>query len=69
MMSATTQRLIRDVFAELTREDPGDLRDMSLRLADAVSFLHVRLGIPKRTRLKADSSQYRRRAVRGPQRP
>ena len=35
------ERLIRDVFAELSKEEPEGLRYAALRLDDGVSFLHV----------------------------
>ena len=35
------ERLIRDVFAELTAEHPEGLRYVSLRLGDGVTFIHV----------------------------
>ena len=34
-------RLIREVFAELAREQPDGLQYSAFRLADGVSFLHV----------------------------
>ena len=37
------ERLIRDVFAELAKENPEGLRYAAFRLADGVSFLHVAL--------------------------
>jgi hypothetical protein len=33
--------LVLEVFAELASGDPAGLRSMSLRLEDAVSFLHI----------------------------
>jgi hypothetical protein len=35
------ERLIRDVFAELAKQNPEGLRYAAFRLADQVSFLHV----------------------------
>ena len=35
------ERLIRDVFAELAKQNPEGLRYAAFRLADGVSFLHV----------------------------
>jgi quinol monooxygenase YgiN len=35
------ERLIRDVYAELTAEDPGGLQYATFRLDDGVSFVHV----------------------------
>jgi quinol monooxygenase YgiN len=35
------QRLVENVFAELTAEDPGGLRYATFRLADGVGFVHV----------------------------
>jgi hypothetical protein len=35
------ERLIRDVFAELSKERPEGLRYVTFRLADGVSFVHV----------------------------
>lgn len=37
----TSERLIREVFAELAAEQPEGLRYASFRLDDGVSFLHV----------------------------
>jgi hypothetical protein len=37
------ERLIRDVFAELAKENPEGLRYAAFRLDDGVSFLHVAL--------------------------
>jgi hypothetical protein len=39
--AAENERLIRDVFAELAKEDPGGLHYAAFRLADGVSFMHV----------------------------
>ena len=39
--AAENVRLIREVFAELTAEQPGGLRYASFQLDDAVSFVHV----------------------------
>jgi hypothetical protein len=33
--------LVRNVFDELNRENPGELRYVCLRLEDGVSFVHV----------------------------
>jgi hypothetical protein len=35
------ERLIREVFAELAREDPDGLHCAAFRLDDGVSFVHV----------------------------
>src|ERR1700730_2035820 len=35
------ERLIRDVFAELAKQNPEGLRYAAFRLDDGVSFLHV----------------------------
>lgn len=35
------ERLIRQVFAELSANDPGGIAYAAFRLADGVSFLHV----------------------------
>ena len=35
------ERLIRNVFAELTEQDPGGIRYATFRLDDGVSFVHV----------------------------
>jgi hypothetical protein len=35
------ERLIRNVFAELSKEGPEGLRYATFRLADGVSFVHV----------------------------
>jgi hypothetical protein len=35
------ERLIREVFAELSEKDPGGISYSAFRLADGVSFLHV----------------------------
>ena len=37
------ERLIRDVFADLAKHDPGGLHYAAFRLDDGVSFLHVAL--------------------------
>jgi len=37
------ERLIRDVFAELAKEEPEGLRYASFRLDDGVTFVHVAL--------------------------
>lgn len=39
--AAENERLIRAVFAELAKEDPGGLHYAAFRLEDGVSFLHV----------------------------
>jgi hypothetical protein len=36
-------RLVRDVYAELARENPGGLRYATFRLDDGTGFLHVAL--------------------------
>ena len=35
------QRLVEDVYAELTVRDPGGMRYATLRLADGVTFIHI----------------------------
>src|SRR6478735_12113788 len=35
------ERLVREVFAELARTDPGGLHYATFRLEDGVSFVHV----------------------------
>ena len=35
------QRLVENVFAELSESDPGGVRYATFRLADGVSFVHV----------------------------
>jgi len=37
------ERLVREVFAELAREDPEGLHYAAFRLGDGVSFVHVAL--------------------------
>lgn len=37
------QRLIEEVFAQLSSEDPGGMRYMAVRLADGVTFMHIAL--------------------------
>jgi hypothetical protein len=39
--AARNEDLIRDVFAELAKQNPDGLRYAAFRLADGVSFLHV----------------------------
>jgi len=35
------QRLVEQVYAQLAREDPGDLRYATFLLADGVTFIHI----------------------------
>jgi hypothetical protein len=35
------QGLIENIFAELNSADPGGLRNITLRLADGVTFVHI----------------------------
>ncbi len=35
------QRLVEDVYAELTAREPGGMRYATLRLADGVTFIHI----------------------------
>ena len=35
------QRLVEDVYAELSARDPGGMRYATLRLADGVTFIHI----------------------------
>jgi hypothetical protein len=37
------QRLIEAIFAELRAKDPGGVRNVTLRLGDGRSFLHIAL--------------------------
>jgi hypothetical protein len=39
--AAENERLIKQVFAQLARDQPEGLRYQSMRLADGVSFVHV----------------------------
>jgi hypothetical protein len=35
------QRLVENVYTELTARDPGGMRYATLRLADGVTFIHI----------------------------